>query len=281
VPPSAAKPIDANRVFYHYLQKELLESDVWLFQMLVSRLVVALGVWLHPDVYSTLPVSVPYAVRDPSSRGNKSLGLPDVWGAPDEAGYFRDDNSLVKGLPRSLTIDSASGLFKGRRIGQGFVAAHVWRVLNSGEFAARNPLTYSFTPNIVWLPSEVAALTDREGSFVQTYTQALSMKIYRHRALASPLADVANRAWALLPVPIGVPEQGLPDVTALNFFLPGTSWLTMRQQKIRLVADALGLVAAGKTPVTKVISDRYTQGLSSVPPKAAVALQKRLLALLP
>ena len=39
-----AAPIDGKRLFYHYLQKDLQENDVWLFQMFTARLVVALHV---------------------------------------------------------------------------------------------------------------------------------------------------------------------------------------------------------------------------------------------
>ena len=45
VPP---RQLDAARLFYHYLQKELLQNDIWLFQMLTARLVAALGIWLDP-----------------------------------------------------------------------------------------------------------------------------------------------------------------------------------------------------------------------------------------
>ena len=42
-----------------------------------------------------------------------------------------------------------------------------------------DPLAYSFVPNLVWLPSEVAKLTDRQDSFVQRYVQAISTRLYR------------------------------------------------------------------------------------------------------
>ena len=46
------------------------------------------------------------------------------------------------------------------------------------ELSSRDLDTYSFVPNLVWLPTQVAKLTDREGSFAQAYLQALSSKIY-------------------------------------------------------------------------------------------------------
>jgi hypothetical protein len=272
----APKELSAERLFYHYLQKELLESDIWLFQMLTARLVVALGVWLHPTIYEQLPLLVPYAVRDPACRGNKARGVPDEWGAPDARGYFRDDNSLIKGLPRPLPIESPSKLFHNRRIGRGFVAAHIWRELTSGELASRNALTYSFVPNLVWLPADVAALTDREGSFVQSYTQALSAKIYRNRIVSEPARTITEKAWELLPQRQGIPSAGLPDTNSLNYFVPSNRWLVGRFAKIRSVASALEAAAAGSSITGKIISQRYTDGLKTVDPDAALALQTHL-----
>jgi hypothetical protein len=276
VPPDRSL-VAAHRLFYHYLQKELLKSDIWLFQMLTARLIVDLGIWLHPRIYERLPVVVPYAFRDPLCRPNKKTGRPDSWGAPDARGLFRDDNSLVKGLPRSLNIRSHSSLFKNRRIGTGFVAAHVWRELTTGELASRDPVTYSFVPNLVWLPADVAALTDREGSFVQTYVQALSMKIFRHHKVTPALAATVEDAWSRLPPPMGIPEQGLPELSALSFFEHSEKWLEARVRKVCLVADALAAVTAARPIGTKaVISDRYTNGLPHVAKGAAQELESHL-----
>jgi hypothetical protein len=65
VPP---RKLEAARLFYHYLQKELLQNDIWLFQMLTARLVAALGIWLDPRIYEQLPIVVPYATTTASSR---------------------------------------------------------------------------------------------------------------------------------------------------------------------------------------------------------------------
>ena len=112
----------------------------------------------------------PAAVCRPRSRESREQGegLPDQWGAPDEQARFRDDNSLVKSLPRSLEIENAHNLLLHRRpLGTGFVASHAWRQLAPSGAAARNPATYSFVPNLVWLPLQVSKLTDREGHFVR------------------------------------------------------------------------------------------------------------------
>ena len=204
--------INGNQVLYRYLQGQLLESDVWLFQMLTARLVLALGIWFHPDIYAQFPFLRRFAVRDPHARGNARLGIPDQWGSPDSKGLFRDDNSLIKGMPKALEIQAPlNHHYNGRTIGQGFVASHVWRTLVPSEtLGARHPLTYSFVPNLVWLPSEVSKLTDREGSFVQQYVQAISWKIYRNEPVVEKMQALVAAAWDLLPEPIAIPERGTP-----------------------------------------------------------------------
>lgn len=124
---SAPPKIRSEGLLYHFLQRELWEEDVWLFQSLASRLILRLGIWISPDAYSRMPWLVPYARRDPLSRGSKSLGVADQWGSPDEEGYFRDDNSLLKGIPRSMPVQSSLAAYSGRQLDRGFVAAHVWR----------------------------------------------------------------------------------------------------------------------------------------------------------
>src|SRR5438874_1410604 len=125
--------VEGNDLIYHFLQKTLLESHFEQFRELSARLIGELGIWLPLGAYKRFPLLVPYAVRDPSSRGNRSKGIPDQWGAPNADGYFRDDNSLIKGLPRSLAIRNPSNaLVHGRYVGTSFVASHVWRELASG-----------------------------------------------------------------------------------------------------------------------------------------------------
>ena len=273
-PSRRTKPIEGNDLLYHFFQKTLLDEDAEQFQSLTTRLVVSLGVWLPLEAYRRYPLLVPYAVRDPKCR--KGQGRDDEWGSPNAAGYFRDDNSLVKGIPRSLLVNNPSNrLMHGRKLGNSFVAAHVWRMLIDGSEAPRNPLTYSFLPNLVWLPSQLAKLSDREGSFVQTLLQAISRKIYFNAELSSGLTEFADAAWSLLPerAPLEVP---LPDLAALNFFHFDEAWLQRRLKTLKLVASALGNVAHGISLTEKVISSRYGGGLVKVDTSTAAALGAEL-----
>jgi hypothetical protein len=132
----------------------------------------------------------------------------------------------------------------------------------------------------VWLPSQVATLTDQHESFVQTYVQALAFKVYRHEEVRAPLRPVVEQAWRLLPAPTGVPQQGLPSPDELNFFEPTETWRRVRLHKIRQVADALAAVAEGRSVPEKVIAKRYAAGLNDVGTGEAAALKEHLEAFL-
>jgi hypothetical protein len=232
--------------------------------MLTARLIIDLGIWLSPIVYQCLPLLVPYSVRDPESRGDKAHGIPDQWGGPNADGVFRDDNSLVKGVPRSLRIDSKRNVYRGTAMDQGFVAAHVWRRLTSNTPSTRDRRTYSFVPNLVWLPSDVARLTDREGSFVQSFVQAVSAKIYRDTELTPALRAIVEPIWGILPqAGATIPAQALPDLEDLNFFVATPRWLKRRLDMITDVNVAL-VEAQSESLSRKVVSGRFTAGLHHV-----------------
>lgn len=257
---SPTKLLDGDQVLYASLQQGLKGPDIWLFQMLVARLIDSLGVWLHPAAYRALPVMVPYAIRDNASRGVRGDPDSDQWGAPNAAGYLRDDNSLVKEVPTSLVISAPRNpQYDGAKIKKGFVAAHAWT--RTRERAAREDArTYSFIPNLVWLPPEIAKLTDRAG-FAQTYLQALSAKIYRGFAIGTQASLFAEDSWAQLDVP-HTSSVSLPDPRDLNFFVPTVKWLQTRHRKIDEVIAALKTLQDGDDPgERKVITTRYGQGL--------------------
>lgn len=272
--------IDGNNILYHFLQKDLFETDIWLFQMLSARLVASLGIWFHPKLYQQMPVLLPFAIRDPSCRKRKE-NEEESWGTPDEMGYLRDDNSLIKGLPKSLDIISPNQpLYNGKKIGKGFVASHVWRKINNSsvgaELSTRDPILNSFVPNLVWLPAQVSKLTDREGSFTQLYLQALSAKIFKNLEVPSELNPFVKKAWDMLEIPKGIPSQGLPDVENLSFFSPSKRFNSVRRKKIMEVVEALQALIDGRKLEDKVITKRYGEGLPSLPIEVLVNREKEL-----
>jgi len=259
------REIDGNHVLYHFLQKGLLQEDVWLFQMLTARLVASLGIWFPLRTYSVMPLLTPYAVRDKTCRKDVKTGRPEAWGSPNSQGYFRDDNTLIKGIPSALPIESRFSEYNGARMGKGFVASHVWRKLTDGGSASQHPLTNSFIPNLVWLPTQVAKLSDREGSFVQTYLQAISKKIYRPVPVSAHQQNVVSEAWDLLPDPSGIPPQGLPPTEVLNFFAYSDDFMMSRFKSMQKVQVLIARAAIGQAGPQ--VSKRYNEGLKLMSPE--------------
>jgi hypothetical protein len=256
---------------YHYLQRSLRQNNKPLFRKVVARALTRLGIWFPPSAYSVLPIVLPHVVRDPGCR--RPI---DEWSSPNSAGYVRDDNSLIKGLVKSFTINSNFGEYSDRNLGNGFVAAHVWSKVGD-TYASRDPATYSFLPNLVWLPATLAKLTDVDQSFAQAFIQALSYKIYRDVDVHETLRPFVAHSWSLLPVP-EVSQPRLPDVNGLSFFGVPQRFLHTRVDRIRAASSALLRVAAGdgESIRGKVLHTRYTVGLTASPPVVSADAAKRL-----
>ena len=269
--PKSTPTVNGNTVLYHYLQKSLREEDECLFQRVVAKLLTRLGIWFPPSAYAILPIALPHVVRDPGCR--KPV---DEWSSPNAAGYVRDDNSLIKGLVRSFTIRSNLYEYNGHKLGKGFVASHVWSKVGD-TYSSRAPATYSFLPNLVWLPANIAKLTDRDLSFAQIFIQALSYKIYREVKVHETLKPYVEEAWSLLPAP-EFSKHRLPDVEDLNVFVVPERFVPTRVAKIRTASKGLLCVAAQdrESIKGKVLHTRYTAGLTASPPMVSVTAAKEL-----
>lgn len=251
---------------------DLFEDDSELAARLPIRMLANMGIWLPLNVYHDWPVMLPWVVRDASCRGNRKKGIADQWGAPNELGFQRDDNSLIKGLPKSLPVTTAvPGYLTGARMGNEFVASHIWRVVNHDDLASRHPLLNSFVPNLVWLPSQVSKLSDREGSPVQRALQALAWCIYRDAPVASHLRDLVDEAWDLIPEP-----DEVADIPNLNWFEPTSRFFATRKNRLDSVIDALERLQRGLALESKVVSTRYTEGLPGVAHSARADLVEYL-----
>lgn len=240
-----------------------------------EEVLLRVGVWIPLEAYTRWPVMLPWAVRDLACRGSKSRGIPDYWSSPDDRGYVLDENSFIKGTVRSLAIDAPVGsVLSGAKMAGGFVAAHIWREVNRPVLASKIPLLYSFIPNLVWLPGEVAKLTDYEGGPYQRTLQAMSVAIYREAKVEPNLQSVVDEAWATLPMPDTAPPTLDPD--AMNWFVPNESFYRIRRQRTDQVIVALETLNTGQPLLRKVISTRYTAGLPIVDISARSELLKWL-----
>lgn len=272
-----SKVVHGDDLLYRFFAS-LIDDRFDFATELLSRMYTTMGIWLPLEVYQRLPVLLPWVVRDNSCRGNKAKGIPDQWGEPNSKGYFRDDNSLVKAIPRSLVVSAmAMPHLNQARMGTDFVAAHIWRVGKDGQLVSRNPLLNSFVPNLVWLPAQVAKLTDREGSIMQIALQAIAWARYRDVPVKESLRGTVEQAWSELPQP----KLMLPTTQEFNEFVSTDRFIKTREEKIGIVIDALEAISAGKSLTRKIISTRYTDGLPSIDPGSRDELLTFLRKLLP
>lgn len=119
-------------------------------------LALKFAIWPSVATYCDTPWFAPFAIRrirvrvEPNAPGVKR----DLWGLPNESGYFTDDNSLIKGLILNRPLSPETNPYGGSRITRGLVCCHIW----SGTTAS--PLLFSFVPNLVWLPKSLARYSD-------------------------------------------------------------------------------------------------------------------------
>jgi len=266
------REIKGDDLLYRFFN-EVLPSHPQLFEKIPRLLVVSMGVWFPKSLYQEMPVLLPWVLRDPECRGRKRKGevlVPDQWGSPTKQGHLRDDNSLVKGLPKSLRITSRTNSFiHDRHLGNEFVASHIWRQNLSGVLASRIPILNTFVPNLVWLPSQVAKLSDREGGPIQTALKEISWSLYRGVPLTEEARQIADRSWALLPEPASL-QQVLED--EVNWFVTTPRFISTRKSKLTGVIDALERIAVGAELPQSFEPSRYRIGL----PRVARAERDRL-----
>lgn len=223
-----SKVVDGNNIIYHYIQKKLLIDDGDLSKELIKKLLTDLSIWLPSDLYKQIPILLPYVIRDSSCR--KSVNnLCEEWGSSNSDGYLRDDNSLIKGLVKSFKIVSPNvNEYNRKKIGNGFVASHIWQEIeinNKKMLASNNCKTYSFVPNLVWLPKQISKLTDRQGSYAQKILQNLSYEIYYNLAKDIEIKNI----WNFLP---HFDMQLDLNAKKLNFFEIPENWMEKRKNQL-------------------------------------------------
>jgi hypothetical protein len=249
--------VDGDSLTYQFF-KELLITKRDLAVEFSRDLILRTAIWLSPDVYRRWPVLLPWVVRA-DCRKNIGKNRPERWGSPNDDGYFQDDNSMVKGLVKPLEVDGPKGSYvAGKRIGRGWVASHIWRKITPERIANTYPMLNTFVPNLVWLPRQIAKLSDQEGGAVQQTLQAMSRVIYEHAEVETHLAPVVQEAWRMLP-----PAKVAVDVPTaeLNWF-PGTDdFVQARKQATLKVIEALRQVEAGEPITPWRICHRYIEEL--------------------
>ena len=250
--------IDGNNALYHYLQKIIIPREDEFSRELVRRLILDLSIWFPLDLYRAVPVLLPFCVRDSTVKSKE-------WGSANAEGYLRDNNSALKTLVSNYSVSSPrTSVYPRSARGHGFVACHAWRrvrIDEGSQYSTTHPRTYSFIPNLAWLPAQVAKLTDHEGSYAQQVLQAISHCLYSPEAARHP-AGLAS-IWESL----SAPQMELEiDPAHMNYFVISPRSISIRRanllREIGAVEDTLRSGHAG--PVSPR-SFRYLGSLEKVP----------------
>jgi hypothetical protein len=264
---SKSKLVDGNELLYRFFQA-LIDIDHELSIVVLKKLISMTAVWLPPETFEKIPILMPWVVRDNSCRKKvtKSVNQPEMWGAPDENGYLRDDNSLINKIPKSLQIvGPKSSPLKGKLIDTGWTASHIWLEIGTGINANRDPRLNSFVPNLVWLPKQIAKLSDIDGGVVQTALKATSWNLYRTTTFTNDLHPLVENIWQILPPPSSdfLSDFGTDE---LCFFEPTEKFYSYRKDVFHryfsFIRDCAQEVPSEISNITK----RYFNGLPNLSP---------------
>ena len=263
----APRLVDGDNFLFRLFQ-EILEVNTEVADQVVDLVVGSAAIWFPPNVYKAMPVLLPWVVRDAKCRPHTKGGIryPDQWAAPDEHGFLRDDNSLIKGIPKSLSILSdTNDHLDGYRLGKSWVAAHVWREVNLERLASRDPRLNSFVPNLVWLPQQIAKLSDQEGSLLQIALKRASWSIYRNLEVNEAVRDEVEKIWSLLPQ---AEDSSRPFAGTFNFFDAHEKFLKSRSVSLRTTTRLLSrILNDGELPAKGRTPPRYYHGIQKLPSK--------------
>lgn len=261
------KEIDGENILYHILQKLIIdpseaENPCPEVKFMIEQLILYGGIWFSPKIYEEIPVLLPYVIRDPKCRDQDPATGKDTRGVATPKGLMPDDNSSIKGIPKSLKIKSCWKEMNGKTMANGFVASHVWRELvGMNLLASRWECTNSFIPNLVWLPRQISKLTDREGTYAQKFIQHLSRKLYGKISIKEPiLADI----WNKLADP-GITPICKIDLEKLHYFDYNDKLIKRRKENLVKELKSIINILDGQEPeIKKINTGSYVRTLTSV-----------------
>lgn len=268
-----ARHAPRSKALYTYLARGIQGQDAaglsrTEYLRITLGLIEKLGVWWSPEAFRRLPVMVPWCVRDRSCRYDQG---PESWGAPRADAYLRDDNSIIKKLPLTCLISAPPNHpYRDRKPWRGFTACHIWRHMSDGTLAGADPWLYSFMPNLIWLPSWIAPLTDRQMSEVQQTLQRTSLSLFGSVTVPRCLTTYTEYAWARLESPPDGPELSTDQLAK---FAPSESFFSRRVTYLGKFVAGCESVLAGAGLTSKLICSRYTAGLPRLDTDAIAAFR--------
>jgi hypothetical protein len=261
--------VDGNHLLYRLFAHLLDEKDE-VAQQIAMKMIIEMSIWLPLELYRECPVMLPWAVRNPNCRKHTKDGIkyPENWGAPNENGYQMDDNTLIKGIPRSLKVtgNNRGSQLIGKRIGKSFVASHIWREIENDEnLASRIPELNSFVPNLVWLPTQISKLSDIEDGIIQDMLKHATWEIYRDAPVNPNYQEHTEAIWRKLEPDIGKFKSFMKfNPKNLLFFESNEKFI---EKRIKITKNALRFIEIccnGCSAPKPKMTGRYAKGLPEI-----------------
>ena len=259
---TSVQTVDGDNIIYHIIQKQIIEAHDMdnppdNVKYLIEQLLLWGGIWFRPETYREIPILLPYVIRDASCRKINASTGNHTWGHSNAKGFLMDDNSLIKGIPRALFINGTFSVLNGTKLNNanGYVASHIWRVLQNKRsvLASQWERTNSFIPNLVWLPSQLSKLTDREGSYAQRFVQHISGLLYRSYSLPNTML---SEIWDELKDPGITPVCDI-DLGQLNYFEHNLMWVNRKKNDLYNELQSILNIIAGGSPIVKRIKTSH------------------------
>ena len=189
--------MDADAHFLSSINRLGFSSLEEMSENQLVDLALKFAIWPSITTYCDTPWFAPFAIRrirvrvEPNAPGVKR----DLWGLPNESGYFTDDNSLIKSLILNRPLSPETNPYGKSRITRGVVCCHIW----SGT--TTSPLLFSFVPNLVWLPRSLASYSDAHAAAKPhpIHNALKQISIERYGSIVRNLR--VESAWQLLEPP--------------------------------------------------------------------------------
>jgi hypothetical protein len=126
----------------------------------------------------------------------------------------------------------------------------------------------------VWLPRQIAKLSDREGGPVQTALKSMSIDIYKSTAVAKELKAQVENIWSLLPSP---PVSFGINARDLHYFAVTPKFTKSRMESARQVLQMVTAIVTRSQPRSgSRIPSRYEEGIHSLPIEVVEHLRQEI-----
>lgn len=212
----------------------LANEENSIIQKYLVDVIQKLSIWVDSKFYLEVPLIYPYSVRERTTSQDRRRGVEDNWGASNELGFIIDDNSMIKDFIRNYPIKNNFyyGIDKPKK---GFIACHLW------ENTTTNHKLFSFIPNICWLPTPIARLSDEHSSLFSKLLKIISSSYYRKIEPKSPkMSSIVNNNWNLLK--LDDKENVIPFKLNFNYNELCFS-IQPIERKIKLIKDIKKILA--------------------------------------